>query len=546
MNKKKAAAILEEMADLMEVTGSNPFRIRAFRNAGRIVPTLEGDITADRLAGVKGIGKGLSEIILSLLQSDSHPLLEDLYEKVSPGVRELLQIPGLGPKKVRTLVEHLGIDNPGELLYVIYQNRLLDLPGFGEKTQRALGLQLESKEARRHEIHLDRALDLARTWQTSLPSLIPSGLLRRFDRTIGLLTFVLSDREKGNIGDILPDGSWEQKGRTLHSWHHHTPVEIHLAEEKTEILRLWETTGSPSHVEAVKRRIVESGADLPSHPESEEAIYSLAELPWIPPELRESGNDLTFTASFDLSTLLKPEDIRGCLHNHTVWSDGIHTLEEMASAARDLGWSFLGFADHSQSAYYARGLETRRLLEQTREIHALRQSIPDLSLFTGVECDILPDGSLDYPDEVLESLDFVVASVHTRFSLTREEQTERILRAIANPHVDILGHPTGRLLLAREPYDADMDRILEAAARHRIMIEINANPHRLDLDWTRVKTALDLDIPLMINPDAHMTDGLTDVLYGVMVGRKGFLTREACANTWSPERLRSWLGGDRG
>ena len=255
--------------------------------------------------------------------------------------------------------------------------------------------------------------------------------------------------EKGNIGDILPDGSWEQKGRTLHSWHHHTPVEIHLAEEKTEILRLWETTGSPSHVEAVKRRIVESGADLPSHPESEEAIYSLAELPWIPPELRESGNDLTFTASFDLSTLLKPEDIRGCLHNHTVWSDGIHTLEEMASAARDLGWSFLGFADHSQSAYYARGLETRRLLEQTREIHALRQSIPDLSLFTGVECDILPDGSLDYPDEVLESLDFVVASVHTRFSLTREEQTERILRAIANPHVDILGHPTGRLLLAQ-------------------------------------------------------------------------------------------------
>ena len=544
MDKKELGFRLERIAALLELKGENPFKVRAFANAARLItamPDLEERITAGTLTEIKGIGGSLAEIITGLWTTGTHPAVAEIEGYFTPGLLELFEIPGLGPKKIKALHEELHIASPEELKYAVYENRLLDLPGFGKKSQDKIGAELLRLEQMRGRLLLDAALGQAEAIRRNAPALLESGELRRRMPVVSCLEFLAPpDLPVPFIMKALPGFAWSEEDGLLRGRVEGSATETLIRLGRGNVwLDLFEATGNPEHVRQIRAR-----GSLPADPRSEEEIYSAAGLPWIPPEMREGRGEVDLAAAGGLADVVAHEDLRGCFHNHTTESDGASALEEMQSAASALGWEFLGIADHSQSARYARGLEPERLLRQVERIRALNASSA-FRLFAGTESDILPDGAVDYPDDVLARLDYAVASIHSSFQLDEEKQTRRLCRALSHPAVKILGHPTGRLLLGRDGYPVDIVAVMEAARQYGKAIEINANPHRLDLDWTRLERAQALGIPICINPDAHEASHLTDVRYGVWAARKGLLRTENCMNTWNVERVAEFFGRNR-
>jgi len=567
MDKKAVAAALEEIALLSELAGENPFKVRAYASGARTILTFPGDlgeaVRRGELSQIKGIGKSIASVIAELAEKDEARVLQELRQKVSPGLLELLQVPGLGPKKAKILFDELHIAGLGELEYAIQENRLLSLPGFGAKTQQKLKAGLDRVRRYAGLFRLGDLLPLARELLGEIrrqPGILRAELaggVRRgleVDDSIILAAAIPDPQgplpffEKLFPNAQVTPGPPGRLETTLSQGMH--LVLVWAEPENFGIAWLF-NTGSPDHLQELTARAAKAGLQLtpqglfsqgqrlPS--DREEDIYGALGLPFIAPELREGQGEIEAAAQGRLPRLIQPEDVQGCFHVHSYYSDGVNSPAELVNAARERGWKFLGISDHSQSAYYAGGLKPPDLARQKAELAAIRRDNPDFTVFWGIESDILGDGSLDYRDEILQDFDFVIASVHSQFNLTREEMTHRIIQAMVNPFCTMLGHISGRLLLAREPYEVDLEPILEFAGQHQVMVEINASPYRLDLDWRWLRRAKDLGVLISLNPDAHSLEGLDDVGYGVTIARKGWLEPPDVLNTYPPEEVAQLL-----
>ncbi|MGA9754417.1 MAG: DNA polymerase/3'-5' exonuclease PolX [Desulfobaccales bacterium] len=562
MDKKEVAAVLEEIALLLDLAGENPFKVRAYETGARAVLTIPGDLDAarrdGRLAGVKGIGKSLAGVIEELLTRGEAALHRELQNKIPPGLLELLRVPGLGPKKARVLFHELNITSLGELEYACRENRLIALPGFGAKSQEKIKAGLANLSRYAGLFRLGDLLPLAESltaqWQT-LPGLLRlevAGPVRRRLEVAGAIDLAAVTHHphqvQAGLNKILGAELVERgPGQVEATLAQGVPLRLTLAAPEAFGAAWLAATGNADHFQALQALARERHLELTPQglwadgvlqPCREEAeIYGRLGLPLIPPELREGLGEIEAGKQNHLPRLITPQEIRGCFHVHSFYSDGVNSLEELIIAAKQRGWSYLGISDHSQSAYYAGGLKPPDLERQKEEVAACRREHPDFTLFWGVESDILSDGSLDYPDDILQGFDFVIASIHSQFSLKREAMTTRLLTALAHPCCTMLGHVSGRLLLAREPYAYDPEAILAFAGAHQVILEINASPYRLDLDWRWLRRAKELGILISINPDAHSLEGLDDVNYGVMAARKGWLALEDVLNTYPPAEV---------
>ena len=559
MTNDQVAAALEEIAVLLELRGENPFKTNAYHNAARTLEQRTDDlarlVAENRLGEIRGIGSTLQTVITGLVRDGRSELLDELRAATPPGLVQMLRIPGLGPKKVRALADN-GVADLTALQTACQNNVVAKLKGFGAKTQEKIlaGLAFVSQAGQR--IRLDEATVLSQAIIAALrrapgvKRIEACGSLRRRRDTVGDLDILVSAAEAGPVMDAfaaLPGiGGVISRGTTLTSvsipvgsGSHRTDLraDLRVVTDEQFPFALAYFTGSKAHNVAMRGRAKDRGwrlneygmSDVPCGTEAD--IYKALDLEYVPPELREDTGEIEAAARHELPRLVAVKDIRGVFHNHTTASDGVASLEEMVAAAQDLGFEYLGIADHSQSLTVARGLSPERLRDQQREIDALNERLDGFRVFKGTECDILADGSLDFDDETLRTCDYVVASVHTLFAMSREEMTGRIVKAVRHPLVTMLGHSTGRLLLRRDGYAVDLEAVLRAAAECGTMIEINAQPSRLDLDWIHCKQAKAMGIPLVINPDAHSTGELELFTYGVDVARRGWLEKKNVFNT---------------
>jgi DNA polymerase (family 10) len=566
MTKSEVAAALDEIGTLLEVKGENPFRAQAYHKAAAAVELLEGDLQESldtgKLAQVRGIGQTTLETIATLLRTGEHPFLNRLRKEAPAGLIDLLKLPGLGTKKVQILYQQLGVTDLASLQQACEGNRVAGLKGFGAKTQQKLleGISFVSQAGQR--VRIDQALPVATELLDRLkrlPGILRAevcGSLRRRKETIGDIDLLISSANPAPIMDAfvnMPEvgqitGRGETKSSVVLGWRFGgrkvlLNCDLRVLADELFPFALHHCTGSAAHNKRLRARAQDRGLVLSEYglkserqnfPAKEEAdIYRALDLQYVPPELREDTGEVEAAERNGIPKLVEAKDIRGVFHNHTTYSDGAATLEEMARAAKELGFEYLGIGDHSQSLKVARGLSPEAVRQQHREIDALNDNLDGIRILKGIECDILEDGSLDFDDELLESFDYVVVSIHTHFQMPRDEMTVRICKALAHPRATMLGHATGRLLLRREGYQVDIDEVLKCAARHGKMIEINAQPHRLDLDWTHCKQAKAMGILLVINPDAHSTAELDYFWYGVNVARRGWLTKEDVFNTRS-------------
>lgn len=564
MDTARVAQILDEMGTLLEVRGENAFRCRAYHNAAQALKGLPADlaemIAAGTLAAVPGIGATILAKITRLVTTGDLPAYEELRRQTPPGLVALLRVPGLGPKKIKDLHDALQIESLADLRAAAEAGRIAAVKGFGAATEAKILRGITFLEAAGDRILQSTARRLVAPWLAALrqhPGVLQAevcGSLRRRAETVGDLDVLFSAADPAPVLDHFvrrPDVA-----RVLE----HTPgrarvlladgvaCDLRGVEEAPFPFALHDFTGSRAHVLALRRlagargytlsEIGLVGPDGPIRCASEAELFAALGLAEIPPELREDSGEIPRAAAGPIPPLIERHDLTGTFHCHTDWSDGGASLAEMAEAARARGLRYLGIADHSRSAGYAGGLSVERVRRQWDAIDALNAPFGGaFRLLKGTECDILVDGTLDFPDEVLAGFDYVVASVHSSFGLPRDAMTRRIVRAVSHPRVTMLGHPTGRLLLARDGYAVDLEAVLAAAAEAGTMIEINANPHRLDLDAAGCRRAQQRGIRLVINPDAHSTGGLDDLEYGIGVARRAGLGPGDVFNTVDPDKI---------
>ncbi len=572
MNAPQVAAALSEIGTLLELQGVNPFKSQAYHTAARTIETLDGDLTTivaeGKLAAVRGIGATLREAITALVNDGHYSVLDDLRAQTPPALIQMLRIPGLGPKKVKALHEQ-GISDLDALQKACEDGRVANLKGFGAKTQEKILEGLKFIAAVGQRVRIDQASDLAESMLAALrkvPGVIrleACGSLRRRKETIGDIDILCTTTDVAaameafsklpsmtqllNRGDTLcsvmlgvgrrgaqirGDLRVVADNQFAHALHHFTGSMAHNVHVRTK----WKEKGYKINEYGL------TGPNGPIHCKTEAEFFAALGLEYIPPELREDTGEIEAAAAHVLPRLVEVKDIRGVFHNHTTASDGGASLEEMAEAAQALGFQYLGIADHSQSLTVARGLTPDRVREQQKAIDQLNDSFDGFRIFKGTECDILADGSLDFDDKMLGTFDYVVASVHSNFAQAREEMTARIVKAVRHPLVTMLGHATGRLLLKRDGYQVDLDAVLHAAADAVTMIEINAQPSRLDLDWVHCKRAKALGVKLVINPDAHSTEELELYTYGVDVARRGWLEPADVFNTFTAKQVEQSFG----
>lgn len=562
LDRHHLSAVFNQIGLLLELSGANPYKTRAYYQAARTIENLHQNLDViwreNRIGELPGFGQALVQAVEEYLSTGKIGILDELQERTPQGLLQLLRIPGLGPKKVRALYEQLGIDSLEALEQACNEHRIGELPGFGAKTELKILAALEA--VRRYQgrylpIRVAEDVQSILTLLREIPTVIRAevaGSFRRRKEIIKDLDFVVASTEPLMVFDpsnapwvsevlssgetkstfrlssgITADFRWVAPETFASAWLHFTGS----AEHNTELRQLAKT---------MNLKLNEYGLmddEKVQTFDSEAAIYNALGLDYIPPELREGMGEIEAARNQNLPRLATLSDLKGIFHCHTDASDGHASLQELAEEARRLGYSYLGIADHSQSAKYARGLTAEQLLRQGREIDALNGKWTDFRLLKGVECDILPDGTLDYPDEILATLDYVVASVHTHFGMERDAMTQRLIRAIQNPWVTILGHPTGRILLGREGYPIDMERLLIAAKESGTAMEFNANPHRYDLDWRWCRRAVSLGVKIAINPDAHRVDELQMTAYGLEVLRKGWVQAKDLLNTESVDAL---------
>lgn len=532
MTTEAIAEALKLTGQLMELHGENPFKTKALLNAAYRLDKTGIDLagkTVDELAAIEGIGKGIAGKIFELQQSGTTKELAELLDKTPAGVIEMLGIKGIGPKKVAQLWKELGVESPGELLYACKENRLIDLKGFGTKTQESVKKSIEFSMASQGKFHYatveETAFRLVEFIREKTGSELVSlaGEIRRQSIIIEQIdVLVAADISSVNFDEF--ENPLQVK------------TEIHQCEEDEFYEALFRLTGSKEHLNQL-RVMHQSGDDT----SSEEAIYESYGLDYIEPELREGKGEILLAQHHQLPELIEESDLRGILHNHSKWSDGMNTLKEMAERCRSLGMEYFGICDHSQSAFYANGMKPHSVLEQQKEIDALNAEMNPFKIFKGIESDILYDGALDYEEDILKTFDFVVASVHSVLKMDKEKATARLIKAIENPYTRILGHPTGRLLLSREGYPVDHKKVIDACAANNVAIELNAHPYRLDIDWKWIPYCMEKEVLISINPDAHETEGLLDIRWGTIAARKGMLTKEYCLNAKSLEEFTEWI-----
>lgn len=578
MNKNEIADVLTQIGTLLELKGENPFKIRAYGAGARALEAIEESelatlIAEDRLESVKGIGEALAQKIGELHTTGRLAFFDKLQASIEPGLVAMLEIPGLGPKKIRALHDKLGLTTIEALAAACADGRVAALDGFGEKSAQKIIEGIRNREAygKRHlwwEAHEVAAPIVAGLRKLkAVQRAEAAGSLRRGLETVGDLDFIVA------ASDVEPVVEWfttqphvkevTARGETKASVRFESGLQADLRIVPAEqfAFALHHFTGSKDHNVQLRQRALARGHSLSewglvpaegegtakekaernqSLPAKDEAdLFRHLGLHFIPPELREGLGEIEAAEQGELPRLVEAGDLRGAFHNHTTASDGRNTLSEMTAAAQALGWEYLGIADHSKSSFQAKGLHEGRLAAQVKEIQALNASGRfTTQVFSGIECDILPDGSLDFDDGVLATLDYVVVSVHSAFTQSEADMTARIIRAIEHPRTTMLGHATGRLLLRREGYRVDLEKVVDAAIANGVIIELNASPWRLDLDWRHWRKAAARGLLCAINPDAHETEGLAHVSAGVNVARKGWLTKEQVFTTRSLAEVR--------
>ena len=582
MTKNEIADVLTEIGTLLELKGENPFKVRAYQTGARALEAIEEAelerlIAAGELGSIKGFGEALVQKITELHTTGKLDFFEKLKASIEPGLVELLQIPGLGPKKIQALKGKLGVTDIASLTAACHDARVAALDGFGEKTQEKIlaGIKNRAAYGRRHmwwdaaEVAEPIVAGLRKLKQVHRAE--AAGSLRRGMETVGDLDFIVAAE------DVAPVVEWfvampgvrevTAKGETKASVRFESGLQadLRIVPEDQFVFALHHFTGSKDHNVQLRQRALARGLSLSewglvpaegdgtakekaenhtlrTAAKNEQELFAALGLKFIPPELREGLGEIEAAEAGELPRLVELDDLRGAFHNHTTASDGRNTLVEMTAAAEALGWEYLGIADHSKASVQAKGLSEERLVQQVEEIRALNASKRFKTwVFSGTECDILADGRLDYDDALLAELDYVVASVHNAFTQDEATMTARIIRAVEHPRTTMLGHLTGRLLLRREGYKVDAAKVIDAAITNNVIIELNASPWRLDMDWRLWRRAAERGLLGSINPDAHETTGLEHVRAGVNAARKGWLGREQVFNTRTLPEVKAWL-----
>jgi len=546
--------MLRLLSQLMELHQENPFKIKSVANAAFKIDKLPFQISQkpiNEIDQIDGIGKSIAAKVVELLQTGTIQELENILLHTPPGIVEMLGIKGIGPKKISVIWHDLHIENIGELYYACNENRLIEAKGFGLKTQEEIKKVIEFKMAANGKFlfaHVEGIVNelfaAISVWLNKIDHQALLGLAGQFRRCVEIIdevVFVIGAEELDTvITEMATFGKLEFKQIDELTFAAHTEIGLHV---KLVVINYadfynnyFKLTGNEEHVVQVLALAGDGQF------KSEEEIYTTAGLAFVEPELREGLNEVLLAQTNQLPQLITYADLKGSLHNHSDWSDGVHTLEQMAVYCKDeLKLEYLGICDHSKSAFYAKGLNEQRVYAQHQQIEELNAKLAPFKIFKGIESDILNDGSLDYSDDILKTFDFVVASVHSNLRMDETKATARLIKAIENPFTTILGHPTGRLLLTRKGYEIDYKKVIDACAVNQVVIEINANPLRLDLDWRWHRYALEKDVILSINPDAHRKEGFHDMRYGVMIGRKGGLAANHCLNAYSLQEINTYF-----
>jgi len=540
MTNKQIAGLFSEMAGLMELHGENEFRIKSYANAYLNIRKLDAELhllSPEELQAFKGVGKTIAEKIIEINSKGSFDSLEEMRQKTPEGVRQMLGIKGIGPKKLIFFWKELGIESPGELLYACKENRLIAHKGFGPKVQDDLMKALEFHQSQSHLFHhylleteiqeiLQEVGQLNPNIQIEL-----AGAAKRWVPILEGLEFIVS----GPITNVPENLSLQNSDieKSMGLWKDSIPVHFfNHSFPLTAKNSLMFTGGSDEFIQFIK-----SNEGPLENSTSEDHYFAQIGHAFIPAECR----DLKEFENFDPSLLIHEADIKGVIHNHSTYSDGACTLKDMAMECIRLGYEYLVISDHSKTAGYANGLSIERVEMQWREIDLLNAELAPFKIYKSIESDILSDGSLDYPDEILAGFDLVIASIHSNLKMNEEKAMMRLLNAVANPYTRILGHPTGRLLLSRQGYPVDHMRLIDACADHDVVIELNANPMRLDLDWNWIDYAQKKGLKIAINPDAHNLTGIRDIKYGVRAARKGGLVRNNCLNIMNIAEFNTWI-----
>jgi len=573
MTAREAAAVLGEIAMLLEVVGGNPFRAKAFQSAARRLETSIADLVALAAAGelrtLPGVGEGIAGVLGELVSTGTSRMLEELREQTPVGLYDVMRIKGVGARRGRTLFKELGIDSLEKLEEAATAGRLAALPGFGAKTEQVIlqGVAFaRSMRGRRRWFQVIEGATALVELVEGLPGVVRASSAGQVRRRLEVVDSIDLVAAADDPAVVLAAFRALQGVEQADDDHADRRAEVRFADGLRATLTcvtpaeyavaLVFATGSEKHLAQLAERAKEKKLRLEPDGlyagtrrralKDEDAVYRALGLDWIPPELREGWGEIEAAAEGKLPKLVEVDDLRGTFHCHTTYSDGRASVAEMAEAARERGWRYLGIGDHSQSAGYAGGLPVAAVRRQHREIDAWNaehggKGKKRFRVFKGIESDILANGSLDYPPDVLRAFDYVVGSVHSNFALGEKEQTERLIRAVSNPHITMLGHATGRLLLKRSGYAVDVRAVIDAAAEHGTCVEINADPHRLDVSWENARYAAEKGVLIPINPDAHSTGALGNVAYGVNVARKAWLTAPQVLNTWDLDPLEEFL-----
>ncbi len=539
------------LSKIMDIHGENSFKARSYAAAAFNIEKLPQQLSEtpqEKLSSIKGIGESAAKKIVELLETGKLQVLEDLIQKTPAGVLEMLNIKGIGPKKIATIWKEMEIESLGELLYACNENRLMMYKGFGEKTQtnvqEAIDYYMQNKGSFLYAEVEALFPNIKSYLQKMLPatSIAVTGAYRRQELTIDELEFVIA-KSNAAVKPLFqtanpPELLEEKDNLLLYKLKNGLRLKLHTGATNFSE-KLFLTTGTPEFIQAFKQNYPKanfSGVD-----NDDDSIFTSAGLQQIPPFLRETAAVFEKLRDQNSYSVIRENDIRGIIHSHSNWSDGSNTIEEMANGCIAKGYEYLVISDHSKSAFYANGLQENRIREQHQYIDLLNDKLKPFRIFKSIECDILNDGSLDYSASMLSTFDLIIASVHANLKMTEEKAMMRMINAIQNPYTTILGHMTGRLLLSRKGYPVDHVRIIDACALNNVVIELNAHPRRLDMDWRHIQYAIDKNVLISINPDAHSIEGFDDCRYGVLAAQKGGLTKENNLSSFSLNEFETFL-----
>jgi len=540
------------LSKLMDIHGGNSFKSKSYAIAAfniEKLPEQLSDTPPDKLSSIKGIGDSAAKKITEILETGKLQVLEDLILGTPPGVLEMLNIKGLGPKKITTVWKEMEIESLGELLYACNENRLLLFKGFGEKTQKSIQESIEYYMQNQGSFLYAEVAVMFPSVKAylekcfSADAVAVTGAYRRQDLTIDELEFVIAKSNpeiKPAFQTAQPPELLQEKENSL-VYKLKNGLKLHLHTGAGNLHeRLFLTTGPVAFTDTFTKNFPKAGFKSAAG-NNDDAIFAAAGITYIPAYLRDAADILGKTGNKALPDIITENDIKGIIHTHSNWSDGTNTIEEMAKACIAKGYEYLVISDHSKSAFYANGLKEDRIAEQHRHVDELNTKYAPFKIFKSIECDILNDGSLDYTDNILSTFDLVITSVHANLKMTEEKAMLRLMNAIKNPYTTILGHMTGRLLLSRRGYPVDHKRIIEACAEQQVVIELNAHPRRLDMDWYWINEAVEKGVLISIDPDAHSTEGFNDCRYGVFAAQKGGLTKEKNLSSFSLQQFENFL-----